>query len=155
MMRKDQWEFLSPFSDDPSFNSSHLLDTWRHLVETRVFLFVCFFFSSSFSPSFQRVLVLLYLLLNKCSGCSVFVDVYMCFTSILLFICERYSYVLEVTKVWGRMTRFCYCCTGLDWCNIFVWITSVKISHAACIRVQHMINYCINMVYLHSISISF
>lgn len=33
MMRSDQWDFLSLFSDDPSFNGSHLLDTWRHLVE--------------------------------------------------------------------------------------------------------------------------
>lgn len=114
MMRMDQWEFLSPFSDNPSFNSSHLLDTWRHLVELSLF-FSFSFFSSSFSPNFQCVIVLLYLLLNKCSGCSVFVDVYMCFTSIPLFMCESYSYVLEVTKFWGRMTRFCcYCCTGLD-----------------------------------------
>lgn len=28
MMRSDQWDFLSLFFDDPSFNSSHLLDTW-------------------------------------------------------------------------------------------------------------------------------
>lgn len=97
MMRMDQWELLSPFSDDPSFNFSHLLDTWRHLVELRVFSFLFLFLVVVFPPSFQRVLVLLYLLLNKCSGCSVFVDVYMCFTSILLFMCESYSYVLEVT----------------------------------------------------------
>lgn len=134
MMSMDQWEFLSPFSDDPSFNSSHLLDTWRHPVELRVF-FSFSFFSSSFSPSFQRVLVLLYLLLNKCYGCSVFVDV-----CIYVFYIYTLVYVQKVFICFRSIEYIC-----LD--NF-----SQNITYAACIfsctGVQHMINYSsINMVY--------
>lgn len=53
MTRMDQWELLSPFSDDPRFTCSHLLDTWGHLVEHTG--------SSLLHPPFTHVLVFLYI----------------------------------------------------------------------------------------------